>query len=243
MKRKRVGIELRGFTPYLDSENKNPTITRVGGDIGNEESTTDHSSDEFSDCIDSMEESESSSSSLEPVDMALKNGLLKSAAPVKNNVFVTPGYLIDLCGFLSIRFFVSLCLGICTDSVKPLSTSCSRPRTDIGREIGEPSCCYCVICGDAKPVMSTVRSQYCKHRFCVDCFQVSIAGRMNEENISSVKCPEKKCKMELGHEYTSPKKCTIERSWDILRADVLHSGRQSNAPTATLSFLTIKGVS
>lgn len=229
MKRKRVGIELRGFTPYLDSENKNPTITRVGGDIGNEESTTDHSSDEFSDCIDSMEESESSSSSLEPVDMALKNGLLKSAAPVKNNVFVTPDD--------------EKMKGICTDSVKPLSTSCSRPRTDIGREIGEPSCCYCVICGDAKPVMSTVRSQYCKHRFCVDCFQVSIAGRMNEENISSVKCPEKKCKMELGHEYTSPKKCTIERSWDILRADVLHSGRQSNAPTATLSFLTIKGVS
>lgn len=68
----------------------------------------------------------------------------------------------------------------------------------MNREIGGPSCYYCVICGDAKPFSSPSVRGPCTHRYCLDCFQAYVAGKIQENASPMIDCPETNCNKKLS---------------------------------------------
>ncbi|KAI4355368.1 hypothetical protein L6164_004149 [Bauhinia variegata] len=52
---------------------------------------------------------------------------------------------------------------------------------------------FCQICTEDKPAEEMFRNQNCAHSFCTDCVGRYVGAKI-QENISSVKCPEPKCR-------------------------------------------------
>ena len=68
------------------------------------------------------------------------------------------------------------------------------------KEIGESSQVYCGICMDAKSGEEIFRNRNCSHSFCSDCIGKYVTAKI-QENISTVKCPDTKCKEVVEPQY------------------------------------------
>nr|KYP31240.1 putative E3 ubiquitin-protein ligase ARI10 [Cajanus cajan] len=68
------------------------------------------------------------------------------------------------------------------------------------KETGESSLVYCGICMDAKTREEMFRNQNCSHSFCDDCIGKYVAAKI-QENISTVQCPDPKCKGVVEPQY------------------------------------------
>uniref|UniRef100_M1DSW8 Zinc finger protein n=1 Tax=Solanum tuberosum TaxID=4113 RepID=M1DSW8_SOLTU len=89
---------------------------------------------------------------------------------------------------------------------------------------GEPSCVFCTICNEPKPVNNdTIKQGPCRHIYCEECIVNYVRERI-KETLTQVKCPVSDCKEQiLINEYFVPPEFMNQWMDTVREAEALFS--------------------
>ncbi|MCE3216974.1 RING finger protein [Datura stramonium] len=135
---------------------------------------------------------------------------------------------------------------------KGVDTSCRLVKTNgkrinhwksSTREQGEPSCVYCTICSEPRPVVNDIMKRGgCGHIYCEECI-ISYARERIRENIMEVNCPVSDCKEVFAmNEYFVPRELMDQWRDAVCEARALASYDIIECPFGDCSGVELIGI-